>query len=307
MRLVNTSGSEPTVTIGVVFQDNPDEIRRLVESLKKIDLSYCSNIVAVDNLSTDHNVLIEFESLHINKKLIRNDRRESLPYNRNQCIKNATGSIVLFIDSDTEFNQVDFLNVLSKNFWDTKCDIGAPIVLSPDGTIQSVGFVKNHYSPYFIHPIKQIPKEPQSIDMIHGACFAVRRTLFEEIGMLDEFMEPYNFDEMDFVIRALLHRKVLKNFGNLRIIHHSGGTTSKFAAEVRALLYVRHAIRSIKRNYCGVKRFLFVTEFIIAAQFGTFIRFRSLSSLKIVPKAIIWNIVISNVEYLYKGIRKQID
>ena len=102
----------------------------------------------------------------------------------------------------------------------------------------------------------------REIDMVHGACFIVRMQVFYTIGGFDEYMEPYNFDEMDFAIRAKKARFDIKALGNLKIRHYGGGTTSRITASNRAYLFVRHALRSIRRNNNGIKKivvgFLFI-------------------------------------------------
>ncbi|MGC8615397.1 MAG: glycosyltransferase family 2 protein, partial [Thermoprotei archaeon] len=73
--------------------------------------------------------------------------------------------------------------------------------------MQSAGFIRNGLKYYFKNcfqgaDAKRVPPSVYPVDMLHGACFAIRREAFERLKGFDERMDPYNFDEMDLAIRA---------------------------------------------------------------------------------------------------------
>ncbi len=150
-------------------------------------------------------ILPKFE--HIKIKTIRNNKREPLAHNRNICWKYSSGSIILFVDSDVEFIQEGFINNIANNFFSDGCDLMAPLIYGAEGEIQSIGLKRIFNIPYIFRFCRNSSIENEVVDMIHGACFAVKKEIFSVVGGFHEVMSPYNFDEMDFTIRAKL-----KNF-----------------------------------------------------------------------------------------------
>ena len=91
------------VSVCFVFQDNNDEITRLLNSLIKIDLYYCGEIIAIDNFSIDSSAFNQVEELKkrpefqdIRIVTIRNKKKESLPHNRNLCYESTSHNLILF-------------------------------------------------------------------------------------------------------------------------------------------------------------------------------------------------------------------
>jgi GT2 family glycosyltransferase len=250
------------VSICIVTQDNADSIRILLNSILTLKGKEALDVVIVDNYSVDQTkeIIDEFrDKLTIN--YIHGERRRSLAANRNLCVRKSTADIVVMVDSDTEFVQPVFIENVITIFYSNK-DVGvlSPIVVDArTGLVQSLGLRKLLGMPYvFVFNFPNWnPDDLRNnrtldlfkIDMIHGACFIFRKSIFEKIGGFDEYMEPYNFDEMDFAIRASLRWYKLFGSSTLEIRHYGGGTTGGFKREYRAELFIRHGMRSIIRNY----------------------------------------------------------
>ncbi len=285
------------ISICFVFQDNNIEVNRLLKSLTQIDLGNCVDIIAIDNFSRDNKAICDIQALkqiskfeHVNVQTIKNEKREPLPYNRNLCWKNSSGNIILFIDSDVEFIQEDFLNLIEINFTSQGCDLIAPLIYGPHEEIQSLGLKRFHNIPYIFRFCRNSSVESDVVDMIHGACFGVKKKVFHDVGGFDEAMSPYNFDEMDFAIRAKLKNFVIKAFNNIQIRHYSGGTTGRFKQSERAFYFVRHAIRSIRKNYSTLHG-IFVTLFFIgAASLQVLMGSKSYYGANVVIRSIVWNL-----------------
>ena len=62
-----------------------------------------------------------------------------------------------------------------------------------------LGIVSKLLSPWALEPPK--PKRPTRVDWVSGASMILRRTMLEEIGLLDEGLYTY-FDDVDIGIRA---------------------------------------------------------------------------------------------------------
>lgn len=285
------------VSLCFVFQDNTNEVVRLLNSLMVIDIHYCGEIIAVDNFSSDCvaiNLIQGLKDLQKFKDIkiitIRNSKRESLPHNRNLCYKNSSCELILFVDSDIEFIQDNFFEALINNFSNYKCDLMAPVIYGKLGEIQSIGLKKLFGLPYIFKFRRELGKGNFPVDMIHGACFASRSEVFHLIGGFDEFMMPYNFDEMDFAIRAKINGFSITAFDNIFIRHYGGGTTSRFKQTEKAYYFVRHAIRSIRRNYSSIVGALIIALFISAVSVMLISQMRTYLGSNIIAKSIIWNL-----------------
>lgn len=250
------------VSICVVTQDNADFIKILLKSLEILKHTEALDIVIVDNYSNDltSEIVSGFRD-KMNLDFIHLNKRRSLPANRNLCVQKSKGDIIVMIDSDVEFLQPEFIeNVVNIFVKNKDVTMLAPIIVdSRTGLVQSLGLRKLLRIPYifvFNFPGSNLDNLRKfrtldlfKIDMIHGACFIFRKSLFRDIGGFDEYMEPYNFDEMDFAIRANLSGYGLFASSTIEISHYGGGTTGRFKKKYRAELLIRHGMRSIIRNY----------------------------------------------------------
>ena len=73
--------------------------------------------------------------------------------------------------------------------------------------------------------IGELPSDaPYACDWISGACFAVRKQVFDEIGLLDEGYFLY-FEETDFCLRAKRAGWSCWYVPNARVVHFEGSST----------------------------------------------------------------------------------
>ena len=82
-------------------------------------------------------------------------------------------------------------------------------------------------------------------------------------------LNPYDYDEMDFCIRAGMAGAKIYAFNNIRIRYYGGVKTSRFEPDEKDYLFIRHALRSVRQNYRGIKRIVIVGVFIMAAYLRT--------------------------------------
>ncbi len=287
-----------SVSLGIVFENNDNKIIRLVDSLLNMNIGVLDQIIAIDNCSDNLETLNYFKKINgISLMLIRNAMKMPLPYNRNQVFRQCHSDIVVFVDSDVEFIEPDFFEKTLEIMMHAETDIVCPIILSPNGHVQSFGLKKMFKLPYIFKFNYSLVD--QQVDMIHGACFIVRKRLFEQIGGFDEFMKPYNFDEMDFAIRAKMNGFKIRAFTELRIRHYGGATTSRFSSPARAHLFIRHALRSIRRNYHGIRRVMIAFAFCSLALVRTLVDIDEYLGHFVILRSILWQITDDNAELLY--------
>lgn len=88
-------------------------------------------------------------------------------------------------------------------------------------------------------------------------------------------------------------------FSNIRIRHYGGATTSRFEPDERAYLFVRHALRSIRRNYRGIKRTAVAIIFIMAAHLRMSMSFKRYLFRFVNMKAVVYQINDADAKLIY--------
>ncbi|MHB1813174.1 MAG: glycosyltransferase family 2 protein [Thermoplasmataceae archaeon] len=285
---------ESDISLGFVTQNNGDYAEVLLNSIISLYALVKIEIIIVDNCSNDNtrDTILTYAK-RLNLKIFFRNESHSLAENRNLVVENSTGKIVVLVDSDVEFIDPMFFDTVKRIFSNKEISILSPLIISKNNLTQSLGLAKLFHIPYvfkFNYP-NMIPKTVRNltrnklflIDMVHGACFIFRKSMFSEIGGFDEYMHPYNFDEMDFAIRAKINGYKIFASSELSIFHFGGGTTNKFNKLVRARLFTQHGIRSIIRNYCdkNLIKILITLLFLSATTYYLILETRNLFSVKI--------------------------
>jgi hypothetical protein len=153
---------------------------------------------------------------------------------------------VLLLNNDTEFLN-DVLGILVEFIQEReKVGLVGPLTLYPDGEVQasikhfpSIWKTILHqtgltnllaeneklyypYGPFCLSDYDEISE----VEWLSGACLMFRRTLFDEIGSLDEGM-PFGVEDMDYGQRAL--GAGFKNYfvPQAKLVHYKGGTLQK--------------------------------------------------------------------------------
>ena len=145
-----------------------------------------------------------------------------------------------------------------------RAGIGASRLIHPDGTTRAspfrfprivnefdrglrLGIVSKLLSPWAIEPPK--PQQPTMVEWASGASMILRRTMLEEIGLLDEDLYTY-WDDVDHCLRARKAGWETWYVTESRVVHLGGASTgvnSKSVArrpaywfEARRRLFLKH-------------------------------------------------------------------
>ena len=237
-------------------------IRSVVENTRGIKFE----TIVIDNDSTDGSVTAikklkffpsketrdeESEVPSFKIKLIKNDKNVGFGAANNQGIKQAKGSFILFLNSDTKIED----NVLGEmvNWMEKKVNLGIVTcsLKYPDGRIQATGgyfptllrvfswmiiqdlpLVDKIIKPF--HPLKDksfsknldFYKEERSVDWITGAFMMIRKEVIDEVGGFDEDYFMYT-EETDLCYRAKMKGWEIKYTPKWQIIHYGGASGTK--------------------------------------------------------------------------------
>ncbi len=217
-------------------------------------------ILVVDNSSTDGSV----DAVRKNfPEVILLPKETNLGFARSNNIaaKQAQGEYLLFINPDTIVHPpaisilLDYLNI--------NPSIGAvgPRLLNQDGSIQISVWPKptlfrecwRLFHLDRLLPISQYPNSilqsiiPQPVDVMMGAFFAIRRSVFEALAGFDEQFFIYS-EEIDLFVRMKKEGWLLYLNPDATVTHYEGQSTRQVSYDMFIELY-RNKLKFIRKHY----------------------------------------------------------
>ncbi len=238
------------ISIIIVTYHNEDTIKKCINSIFKKS-SEKIEIIVVDNSENLLTINI-IKSLNNDKiKIIKPKNNIGFAKGCNLGAKNAEGKYYMFLNPDTIFLN-DICTILKK-FIDENKKCGAvgpqfwdPINKTVEKTcrnlpnfytlfLQSTGLEK--FSNYYI--LKKFSHdEIKTVGQIIGACFFVRKDIFEKLNGFDERFFIY-FEEVDFCKRLIdLGYKVYFN-PFAKILHYKGSSCENIKFVKRMIVQFR--------------------------------------------------------------------
>ena len=167
-------------------------------------------------------------NVSINKKNLGFSKSNNIGIEK--TLKNYNPYYILLLNDDTEIVDRNWLKkMVEVGESDKKIGILGCKVVYPDGNVQ---WVKNDTS----SAIKEVYN-------VIGACFMIKRSVIEEIGLLDEKFSPVYGEESDFCFRALKKGFRLIYVGKTKILHHGSVSTKTIFNEKIWFLKKKHGIR----------------------------------------------------------------
>ncbi|MBW4644601.1 MAG: glycosyltransferase family 2 protein [Goleter apudmare HA4340-LM2] len=207
---------QPTISISIILvnYNGAEVLPDCLSSIEKyIDTLTCE-IILVDNASTDGSLELVKEN-YPQIRLIKNSKNLGFGAGNNAGARIAYGEFLFLLNTDTVLTSNILLHLIDLIQADTKIGIIGPKLLNPDGSLQisvspALG-IKGEYQARQIHQayqnvsnlnlIEQKFQEIQEVDIVVGAAFFIRSSLFQELGGFDENFFMY-FEESDLCQRA---------------------------------------------------------------------------------------------------------
>jgi len=240
----NAPTAAPELSIVVLSWNTRELLCRCLQSLAAQEHGVALETIVVDNASRDGSadrVARDFPQV----RLLRNGVNEGYARANNQGARTATAPLLMLLNSDTEVRPgalrtlVDFLERFPGY---GAC---APRLVNPDGSVQracmrfptlAAGFLYDSWFErrfgrsravrrYFMEEFDHLGDA--DVDQPPGACFVVRRELWERLGGLDERLYLF-FNDVDLCrrIRALGSR--IRYVARAEVMHHGGKSTSQY-------------------------------------------------------------------------------
>nr|WP_246340123.1 glycosyltransferase [Ancylobacter tetraedralis] len=192
---------DPEVTIIIpVYKHHVDTLRCLHSIMQDTINIVSYEIIVADDCPTDPTDphLAEAQGITVLSQ------PENLGFirNCNSAAKHARGKYIVFLNNDTLVREGWLNNLVDVARRDEKVGMVGAKLLNADGTIQEAGGVifQNGWGyPYGRgdDPFDAKYNYVREVDVVTGACFLVRKDLFDELGPLRDDFAPAFYEEFD--------------------------------------------------------------------------------------------------------------
>jgi N-acetylglucosaminyl-diphospho-decaprenol L-rhamnosyltransferase len=245
-----------------------DLLKRAIESIRADAASYATEIIVVDNASSDGTVEMlraEFPNLRV----IANTDNRGFTRANNQALAIAQGRFLFLINPDTQLmpgatrTLVEFMDAPEN----ARVGIVGPQLVYADGSLQSSRRCFPTFSTALLESTKLQQWFPhnrtlrhyymqdtrddttQDVDWVVGAAMFVRRAVYQQIGGLDENFFMYS-EELDWCKRAKEAGWRVVYLPCARILHYEGKSSEQALAQ-RDIYFHSSKVRYFKK-YHGV-------------------------------------------------------
>ena len=204
---------EPSVTIIIPTRDQYELLSRCIDSIFAQTEYANFQVLVVDNGSTCAETLNYLGAL--SKRAGCRVLRDNGPFNfarlNNAAVAGADTEFVLLLNNDTEILSSRWISEMVTTATQTDVGVVGAKLLYEDETIQHVGIVvgiggsaghafKHHRRAELGYWFRAALRSEYSA--VTGACLLVRRSVYNEVGGLDELNFPIAFNDVDFCLRV---------------------------------------------------------------------------------------------------------
>ena len=207
--------AKPMISIIIPNKDHRDDLKRCVDSILNKSTYENYEILIVENNSTEAETFAYYKMLENQPKVrvITYEAEGSFNYSKinNFAAKQAKGEYLLLLNNDTKVITREWMEELL--MYAQRDDVGAvgAKLYYADNPIQHAGIVIGlgaHHAAGHTHHL--LPKEnlgymgrlcyAQDVTAVTGACLLVRKSLYEQVGGLDESF-TVALNDVDFCLR----------------------------------------------------------------------------------------------------------
>lgn len=218
---------EPLVSIIIPNKDHIDDLMLCLNSLEKSDYKNYEVIIAENN-SEDPETFALYERLMAEDNRIHTVKWEGgFNYSaiNNFAAKTAKGELFLFLNNDTEFIGKTALRQLAASVLKPGVGAAGAMLYYGDSTIQHGGVIIG-MGGFAAHALWSLTDRDEKyypfslcereVSAVTGACLMVRRSVFEEVGgMEEEFVVALNDVDFCMKVRAAGYRIIWNPYAKL--------------------------------------------------------------------------------------------
>ena len=203
----------PMVSLIIPTRNRVHLLRQCIESVLKQTNYTNYEILIVDNGSDDNETLSYFESLRTDSRIriLRNDGPFNFSALNNAAVKVARGKLVGLINNDISIISPEWLSEMVSLAIQPKVGAVGARLWYPNDTLQHGGVVLG-IGGVGSHSHKEFPKGSygyfgrmvliSGFSAVTGACFIIKKWIYEEVGGLNETDLSVAFNDIDFCLRV---------------------------------------------------------------------------------------------------------
>ena len=241
------------VSIIIVTWNSQDFIRNCLDSIFLLPDRVHSEIIIVDNGSSDETVKIVRE-FYPEANLIENKANLGYAKANNQGIEQAQGRYVLLLNPDTQLMDDSLSSMYELMEGNLRIGASGPKLLNPDRSTQGSCREFPRFSTLiweFTGLSRFFPNSktfggwrmgyfafdrPREVDQPMGSCLMLRRETLEEVGSFDENFSMF-FNDVDLCYRIKQAGWKIYFHPDAQVIHHKGASTRKAK---RKMIWLSH-------------------------------------------------------------------
>jgi GT2 family glycosyltransferase len=222
----------PLVSIIIPTRDGERLLRRCVESLRAKTTYPRYELVIVDNQSRDPGALAYLAELERSARVLRHDQPFNFAAVNNRAVAQTEGELLCLLNNDTEVISPGWLDELVAQALRPGIGAVGARLLYTNGTVQHAGVVLG-LGGVAGHAHRGLPGESagpggrallvQNVSAVTAACLVVRRSVYGEVGGMDERL-AVALNDVDFClkVRARGYRNLYTPFAEL--YHHESAS-----------------------------------------------------------------------------------
>jgi GT2 family glycosyltransferase len=191
----------------VPTRDAPEHLGRCLRSLYRRTTYPSFGVVLVDTGTRDREALRLFDEYPVD--VVPFDGVFNFSRVNNLAVEQTDGELLVFLNNDTEVETPGWLEALVSLAEEDEVGAVGPLLLYPNGTVQHAGVVLGMRGTAD-HIMRGFPRDvdgyagslscAREVSAVTGACLAVRRSVFEELGGFDEHFGTH-YQDVDLCLR----------------------------------------------------------------------------------------------------------
>lgn len=205
--------NNPKVSIIIPTKDKIEYVKKCVESIEKDTDTpgFTYEIIIVDNNSVEQASLDFFEKIKEKHIVLKYSQPFNYSAINNFAVKHSTGDYILLLNNDTAVIKPNWLYEMLQQAQEPGIGCVGAKLLFPNDTIQHAGVyihengVGGHIYHGFWRDSSGYMDRIQivnNVSAVTGACLLVKKSIFEEVGQLDENLKVA-FNDVDLCLKIL--------------------------------------------------------------------------------------------------------
>lgn len=190
-----------TTSIVILTYNNLNYTKECIDSIRQYTPHGTYEVIVVDNNSNDGTV--EWLQRQEDLVLILNDSNHGFPGGCNQGIAASLGSEILLLNNDTVVTENWLVNLRTALYSSEKigavscvtnsCSYGQAIEVSYSNTVEMQRYAANYN--------QSDPMLWEERLKLVGFCMLIKKSVVDEVGLLDEIFNPGNYEDDDYSLR----------------------------------------------------------------------------------------------------------